>query len=143
MNVLIATAEQQVFCGQAYKVIAPGKAGELAILPGHAPLLADLRLGRLRIHCPHMMDKECFDVVIHGGFLEVQPDAIIILADAIERAADINQSKAEKAVRQAKEHLASAHGKDIDRAMLILELELARLKVASKDKGLSSRGGRR
>ncbi|MDQ6968395.1 MAG: ATP synthase F1 subunit epsilon [Mariprofundaceae bacterium] len=143
LSVLVATAEQEVFRGEAFKVVAPGKAGEIAILPGHAPLLAALRPGRLRIHCPHVIDEVCVDVVVHGGFLEAQPDTVIILADVIERAADIDQSQAEKAVKQAKEHLVSARGKDIDRAMLILELALARLKVVSQGRRLQSHGERR
>jgi len=145
MNVLIVTAEQEIFRGEAFKVVAPGKAGEIAILPGHAPLLAILRPGRLRIHCHHIniIDEICVDIVVYGGFLEAQPDAVIILADAIERAVDIDKSQAEKAVKQAKEQLVSARGKDIDRAILMLELELARLKVASKGRGLQPSGGRR
>ena len=136
MSVLIATAEREVFRGNAFKVIAPGKAGELGILPGHAPLLADLRPGGLRIHCPDALDGVCVDVVIHGGFLEVQPDAVIILADAVERADELDQSQVEKAVKLAKEQLASARGKNIDLAILQLELEMARLRVVCRGRGL-------
>jgi len=143
LSVLVVTAEQEVFRGEALMVIAASKAGELAIMPGHAPLLADLRPGALRIQCPNakkdQTDELCVDIVIHGGYLEVQPNAVTVLADAVERAEEIDMAQAERAVGRAKEKLASARDKDINLAMLRLELELARLHVVCRGKGIAPR----
>jgi len=140
LNVLVATAEQEVFRGQATRAIAPSIDGELAILPGHAPLLAQLRPGVLQIYCLGSAGDpyECTDVVILGGYLEAQPDDVTILADAIERADTLDVSLAAKAVEQAQQHISDSGGKNIDRAIMELELAIARLKVARKQKGQSS-----
>jgi len=132
MSILIATAELEVYRGRANMVIAPSVAGELAILPGHAPLLAVLRGGVIRIDCPG--DEPCAEchtdyMVVYGGFLEVQPDAITILADAIERADDIDAAQAKRAVEQAKTLLASSDRDKATRALLDLELAIAKLRV--------------
>lgn len=134
MSILISTAEQEVYRGTASRVIAPSAGGELAIFPGHAPLLALLRPGEVRIHCtgddgcPCRMD----DMVVFGGFLEVQPDAVIILADAIERAKDIDTARAKQAVERAKKMLSSSDQEQASRALLDLELAIAKLRVAGR-----------
>ncbi|MDQ6951416.1 MAG: ATP synthase F1 subunit epsilon [Mariprofundales bacterium] len=135
LTVLVATAEQEVFHGEAARVIAPSVDGELAILPGHTPLLAQLRPGILRIYCLGNEEEpyECTDVVIVGGYLEAQPDAVTILADAIERADEIDAALAAKAVEQAKQHISNSKGMNIDRAIMELELAIARLQVARKN----------
>jgi F-type H+-transporting ATPase subunit epsilon len=135
MQVLIATAEQEIYRGQAGQVIAPSVGGEIAIMPGHAPLLARLRPGEVRIDCQTVDRENCqsIDIVVFGGFLEVQPDAIIILADAVERAEDIDAAQARKAVEQAKQLLNSPNKEIASKALLDLELAIAKLRVVRRN----------
>jgi len=136
MSVLIATAEQEVFRGKASMLIAPSMEGELAILPGHAPLLAMLRPGEVRVDCPAQgggAPCESTDIVVFGGFLEVQPDAIIILADAVQRADEIDAAQARQAAENARKLLSSTDKEISVKAMLDLELAIAKLRVARKN----------
>jgi len=135
MSVLIATAEGEVFRGTASRLTAFSTEGELAIMPGHAPLLATLRPGELSIDCMLEGGKETCktDIVVLGGFLEVQPDAVIVLADAVERAKDIDMAEAQKAVERAKKQLASPDKETAVKAMLDLEVAIAKLRVARRN----------
>ncbi|MDX8377982.1 MAG: F0F1 ATP synthase subunit epsilon [Mariprofundales bacterium] len=130
MQVLVATAEREVYRGEAVMLVAPGAGGELGILPKHCPLLATLTPGILRID---LENGESDEVVIAGGFIEVQPDAVTILADSAERAADIDEAEALAAQRRAKELLESKKT-DIDVAAAEAELALiaVRLKLLQK-----------
>lgn len=135
MSVLIATAEQEVYRGKAGMLIASTVSGEIAILPGHAPLLAILRPGEVRVDCPaNEQCPECHTdyMVVSGGYIEVQPDTITILADAIERAADIDEAQAKHAFTQAKKMLGSTDKEKSTRAMLDIELAIAQLKVVRR-----------
>lgn len=135
MSVLIATAENEIFRGEASKLIAYSVEGELAIIPGHAPLLATLRPGELRIDCLLEGGRESCktDIVVFGGFLEVQPDSVIVLADAIERAKDIDIVQAKRAVERAKKQLASHDKNTSVKAILALEVAIAKLRVARRN----------
>ena len=136
MQVLIATAEQEVYRGQASMVIAPSVAGSLAILPGHTPLLALLRPGEIRIDCPAGADcRECHTeyMAVFGGYLEVQLDVVTILADAVERAEDIDAAQAQKTVEQARKLLNSSDKEIASKALLDLELAIAKLRVLRKN----------
>ena len=131
INVLVATAEREVYRGEADMVVAPGSAGELGILPKHAPLLSALAPGELRI----TRGEEVDEVFISGGFMEVQPDMITVLADTAERAVDIDEAAALAAQRRAEEALESKKS-DVDYAMAEAELAVAtaRLKLLRKHK---------
>jgi len=140
MEVLITTAEQEVYRGRASMVIAPSTRGEIAILPGHAPLLAILRPGEIRVDCPvHADSSECHtdNMVVFGGYLEVQPDRITILADAIERAPDIDEAQAKYALKQAKKMLKSSDKCKASRALLDLDLAIAKLQVLRRNSNSS------
>ncbi|MDQ6996753.1 MAG: ATP synthase F1 subunit epsilon [Mariprofundus sp.] len=136
MSILIVTVEQEVYRGTASMVIVPSVDGEIAIMPGHAPLLATLRPGEVRIDC--VDDKGCpcrmDDMVVFGGYVEVQPDGIIILADAIERAKDIDEARAKEAFVQSKEVLRSSDLEKASKAMLDLELAIAKLRVVRRNR---------
>ncbi|MDQ6968964.1 MAG: ATP synthase F1 subunit epsilon [Mariprofundus sp.] len=136
MNILIATPEREIYRGQASLLVAPSVEGELAIMPGHAPLLARLRPGEVRIECHADNDSDCHavDVVVLGGFLEVQPDAVIILADAVVRAEDIDVRQVQQAVDQAKRLLASADKQIASKALLDLEIAIAKLHVVRRNR---------
>jgi len=126
----IVTAERVVYSEEVDMVIAPGVEGELGILPHHTPLMTTLQMGELRVK----KDGEEFSLAISGGFLEVRPDRVIVLADAAERAEEIDIARAEEAKRRAEERLYESHAPGIDeaRAQAALQRSLARLKVAEK-----------
>ena len=131
MEILVATAEREVYSGQATMLVAPGAAGELGILPKHSPLLAALNPGELRITNGDDVDE----VFISGGFMEVQPDKVTILADTAERAADMDEAEILAAQRRAEEMLSSNKG-DVDLALAEAELSMlaARLRLIRKQK---------
>jgi len=126
VKVLVATAEREVYRGEAEMVVAPGVAGELGILPKHCPLLCALTVGELRIT---KNADEVDEVFVSGGFMEVQPDMITVLADSAERAHDIDEAAAKAAERNAKEMLEGQKG-DLDYARAEAELSVAAARLA-------------
>jgi len=132
----IVTAERSVFSEEVDVVVAPGIEGQLGILPHHTPLMTTLQAGELRVK----KGGEEFSLVISGGFLEVRPDRIIVLADAAERAEEIDLARAEEAKRRAQEYIGRPIPEvDIARAEAALRRSLARLKVGEKRKRRSQR----
>lgn len=122
---LVATAEREVYRGEADKLVAPGILGELGILPRHAPLLSALKIGELRITNGENVDE----VFISGGYMEVQPDVVTVLADTAERATDMDEAAALAAQRKAREELASKKD-DVDLAMAEAELAILAQRLA-------------
>jgi F-type H+-transporting ATPase subunit epsilon len=125
----IVTAERRTFSDDVNMVVVPGIDGQLGILPHHAPLMSMIQTGELIIK----KDKEEFYLFIDGGFVEIRPDRIIILADACEHCTEIDIERAETAKRRAEESLKSISA-DIDhfRAEAALRRSLMRLKVAER-----------
>jgi len=125
----IVTAERVVFSDDVEVVVAPGVEGQLGILPHHAPLMTTLQVGELRVR----KGEEEFSLAISGGFLEVRPDRVIVLADAAERSGEIDIARAEEAKRRAEEEL-GRHPPEVDAARVeaALRRSLIRLKVAEK-----------
>ncbi len=97
LHVDIVTVEGRRFEGDADFVLAPGIEGELGILPHHIPLLTPLAAGAIKVR--NDGDEQFF--FVSGGFLEVRPDQVTVLADAAERAEDIDEARAEEARRRA------------------------------------------
>jgi len=125
----IVTAERVVYSDEADVVVAPGIDGQLGILPHHAPLMTTLQPGELRVR----KGGEEFSLAISGGFLEVRPDRVIILADAAERAEEIDVSRAEEAKRRAEELLRHPTPEvDVARADASMRRALARLQVVEQ-----------
>ncbi|NWF93212.1 MAG: F0F1 ATP synthase subunit epsilon [Syntrophaceae bacterium] len=125
----IVTAERMVYSDEVSAVVAWGVEGQLGILPHHAPLMTMLQPGDLMIR----RDKEEEYFAISGGFLEVRPDKVIILADACERADEINVARAEEAKRRAQETMKAAPlSTEAAAAEAALRRSLARLKAAEK-----------
>jgi len=123
----IVTAERAVYSEDVEMVIAPGVQGQLGILPHHTPLMTTLQAGELRIK----KDGREVSLAISGGFLEVRPDKVVVLADSAERADEIDVSRAEEARRRAQEWLnEKGKGADEARAEASLGRSLVRLKVA-------------
>ena len=129
LKVEIITAERVVLQEDVDMVVAPGIEGQLGILPHHMPLLTTLQAGELRLK----KGNEEISLAVTGGFLEVQPDRVVILADAAERAEEIDIARAETAKRRAEERLAK-RTTDLDsaRADVSLARSLIRLKIAEK-----------
>jgi len=127
----VVTAERMVFSDDVEIVIAPGVQGQLGILPHHAPLMTMLEPGELRAR----KGGEELSLFISGGFLEVRPDRVIVLADAAEREEEIDAARAEEAKRRAQERLKerAPEGKvDVARAEASLRRALARLEVVKR-----------
>ncbi len=131
IKVDIVTAERIVYSEEVDIVVAPGIEGELGILPQHAPLMTSLKEGEL------MMRKggEEIFMAISGGFLEVRPDRVIVLADSAERSEEIDITRAEEAKRRAEERISKLTSEiDLHRAEAALRRSLVRLKVSEKRK---------
>ena len=132
----IVTAERLVFSEDVEAIVAPGVEGQLGILPHHTPLMTMLQPGELRVR----KGGEELSLAISGGFLEVRPDRVIILADAAERVEEIDATRAEEAKRRAQERL-HERAPDTDMALTEASLRrsLARLKVAERRRKRSPR----
>jgi F-type H+-transporting ATPase subunit epsilon len=134
----IVTAERMVFSEEVSALIAWGMEGQLAILPHHAPLMTMLQPGDLMIR----KDKEEEYLAISGGFLEVRPDKVIILADACERVDEIDIARAEEAKKRAQETMKAAPlTTDAAAAEAALRRSIARLKVAERKRRQPPRVG--
>ncbi|MFA6036560.1 MAG: F0F1 ATP synthase subunit epsilon [Legionellales bacterium] len=121
IQVDIVSAEKALFSGKAESIVATAIEGEVGILPNHAPLLAELKPGEVRVNLGN--DKiEIF--YISGGMLEVQPDSVTILADTAERAKDLDEAKALQAQQRAEQILQEKHT-DFDYAKARSELAMA------------------
>jgi F-type H+-transporting ATPase subunit epsilon len=128
----ILTIERRVFDDDVNMVIAPGSEGMLGILPRHIPLLTALTFGELQIKRDGEEDQF---FAISGGFMEVMPDHVIVLADAAERAAEIDLQRAEAARQRAEELLIKAKSGEtveFDQAEAALKRSAIRIKVAQR-----------
>jgi F-type H+-transporting ATPase subunit epsilon len=132
VQVRVVSLEQSLFEGEAGFVIAHGASGELGILPGHAPLLTTLQPGPLVIK-DAVGGPERELLVVSGGFLEVLPDRVTVLADAAEHAEDVSEQQAEEARRRAAQALegrAEIAPEEAARMELELAMAEARLRLA-------------
>lgn len=108
IHVDVVSAEASIFSGEAEFVVLPGESGELGIYPRHAPLITRIRPGAVRIQKPGGEEEFVF---VAGGILEVQPKVITVLADTAIRGHDLDEAKANEALKRAQEALASAQDK--------------------------------
>jgi F-type H+-transporting ATPase subunit epsilon len=122
IHVDIVSAEESVFSGEAEFVALPGEAGELGILPGHTPLLTRIKPGAVRLKLPGQAEEQL--VFVAGGMLEVQPSRVTVLADTAIRARDLDEAKANEALRRAEEARRAAKDKQ---EVAAVEAELATL----------------
>ena len=136
LTVEIVTAERQVLAeDDVDMVVAPGSEGVVGILPRHAPLLTLLNPGVIRIKKNGAESA----MAVGGGFLQVNSDRVLILADAAERAEEIDAARAEEARRQAEQALAEAQrgGNRVqaESARAALRLSMVRINVARRRRG--------
>ncbi|MCY4127890.1 MAG: F0F1 ATP synthase subunit epsilon [Gammaproteobacteria bacterium] len=120
----IVSAENEIFSGEVTMVIATGTLGELGIMPGHTPLLTGLKPGPVRLQ---MEDGEEDVFFASGGFLEVQPNVVTILADTAEHADNIDDAAAAEAIEAAERAMSEAAADlDYSRATAMLADATAR-----------------
>ena len=117
----IVSAEKEIFSGLVASVTVTGALGEFGIMLGHAPLLTSLQPGEVRL----VKDNGETEIIyISGGFVEVQPNLVTILADTAERAADLDEAKAMEAKKHAESQL-EARNSEIEYAKALNELAQA------------------
>jgi F-type H+-transporting ATPase subunit epsilon len=126
----IVTPERHVLHETVQSVELPGKEGYIGVLPGHAPLLTELGIGALI----YRKGKEMQYLAVLRGYAEVLPSRVIVLADACERAEEIDVERAKAAAERARTRMAKGMTSDVDwdRATYALNRALARQQAASK-----------
>ena len=133
----IVSAERSLFSGEANFVVVPGVDGELGIFPNHTPLLTKIKPGTLKFHAKDE-SEETF-LFVAGGFVEVQPTVVTVLADTVVRGEEIDQARAEEARRVAEEAISRAPEDKIALATAQAELSyaVAELRTLQKYKARS------
>ena len=132
----ILTAERRVYSDEVDMVIAPGQLGELGILPNHAPLLTPLQPGELRIK----KGSEEVAIAVTGGFLEMFQNKLTVLADAAERADEIDVERAEQAMARAQEQIRTG-ASDADLAVALAAIRRSQLRVKVAERRRRRGGG--
>lgn len=117
----IVSAEREIFSGIVEMVVATGDLGEVGIAPGHAPLLTVLKPGEIRVTLPGGNQEVYY---VSGGMLEVQPHCVTVLADAVERAENLDEAAALAAKAKAEEAMANKNA-EIDYSVAAVELAQA------------------
>lgn len=132
IELIVVTPERTVFEGRVEKVVLPTHDGYIGFLPGHYPLVCVVGTGELN----YVTSGESFHLSVSGGFADVLPDKIRILADVAERATEIDLERAQRAYETAKERLAQRANsrEDVTSAAGALRRALSRIRVAEKDK---------
>ena len=129
MRLEIVTAEREVYSDDVEAVNAPGVEGELGILPHHAPLMTGLQPGELMIR----KDGRDEFLVVSGGFLEVMGNRVTILADACERSDEIDEQRAQEAMKRAQERMESRSADlDLEQAAIAFRRAETRLRIARR-----------
>ncbi|CBY81893.1 ATP synthase F0F1 subunit epsilon [Haemophilus influenzae biotype aegyptius] len=126
-NLTIVSAEQKIFEGEVKQIQVTGVEGELGILPGHTPLLTAIKPGIVKFT---LKDGNEEVIYVSGGFLEVQPNIVTVLADIAIRGSELDADRIQEAKRKAEENIVS-RGSDADHDLLVAKLskELAKLRA--------------
>jgi len=126
----IVTPERLAYSDTVDAVVLPGSEGEMGVLPHHAPLLATLGIGELRIRKGGT--EEAFAIV--GGFVQVRPDKVVVMAETADMASEIDVEKAQEARREAERALESGfhEGADLSLARAQLQQALLRIRLAER-----------
>jgi len=120
----VATPERLVIKETATEAQIPAKAGYIGVLPGHAPLLSELGTG----YASYVVEGKTNYLAVHGGFVEVLPDKVRVLATAVEKAEEIDVQRAEAALRKAQEALADPHV-EVDPALALSAMFRAQSRI--------------
>jgi len=126
----IVTPERLAYSDQVDAVVLPGSEGEMGVLPHHAPLISTLGAGELRLRKGGA--EESFAIV--GGFVQVLPDKVVVMAETADIASEIDLEKAQAARRQAEQALEGGYveGSDLAAARAALQTALLRIRVAER-----------
>ncbi len=134
IHVDVVSAEESIFSGEAEFVVLPGEVGELGIYPRHTPLITRIRPGAVRI-TPAGGGAEQL-IFVAGGILEVQPGVVTVLADTAIRGADLDEAKANEALKQAEAARARAQDKQeiaaVESELAMLAAQLAAIRKLRK-----------
>jgi F-type H+-transporting ATPase subunit epsilon len=134
LHVDVVSAEEQIFSGEAEFVVLPGEAGELGIYPRHAPLITRIKPGAVRIKPVGGGEEQL--IFVAGGILEVQPKVVTVLADTAIRGADLDEAKANEALKRAEEARARAKDKQelatVEGELSMLAAQLAAIRKLRK-----------
>ena len=126
----IVSADESLFSGSVSMVIATGSLGEMGITPGHAPLLSDLNPGPVRLLIDGGEEEIYY---LSGGYIEVQPTSVSILADKAVRAGDIDEAAASEALKLAEQTISNQSGEiDYSKAAAQLAEATAQLRTVEK-----------
>jgi F-type H+-transporting ATPase subunit epsilon len=129
LHLEIVTPEKRAFTGDVDEVIVPGSEGELGILPHHAPLISTLGQGVLRVKSGGQEQE----FAIFGGFLQVRPDRVVVLAETADVASEIDLERAERARREAEHAIEGAREPaDMETARAALQRALIRIRLAER-----------
>jgi F-type H+-transporting ATPase subunit epsilon len=130
----IVTPERRAYVDDVDMVVVPGRNGQLGILPRHTPLISSLGVGELRIKKGGTEES----LLISGGFVEVRPDKVIVMADLAEHSEEIDEQRAIEARKRAEAQLEEVRDPvDIARVRAALQTALMRERIATRR---SSRG---
>ena len=137
LDLEIVTPDHEVVRAKVDEVEIPGKDGYIGVLPGHAALLSELGIGLLT----YKAGGNPWYLAVHGGFLEILEDHVSVLADAAERAEEIDVARAQAAQRRAEE-AASREGTGLDPALAMAALQRAqtRIDVAARSNSRNTAG---
>jgi F-type H+-transporting ATPase subunit epsilon len=126
INVEIVTQERTVFSGEVDSVNLPGSEGRLGILPNHSPLLTTLSYGEVIVRKGNQENY----YAIGGGFAEVQPEKVIVLADSAERSDEIDLGRAKQARERAEKMMNEGVPEDPERyAQIQASLQRAQIRI--------------
>jgi F-type H+-transporting ATPase subunit epsilon len=128
LKIEIVTPERLLVSDQATEVQVPGLSGYLGVLPGHAPLITELRSGEFNYRRP---DGSIQRLAIHWGFAEVLPDKVTVLAERAEKASEIDVEGAKRQQQMAEEQMKDPNA-DRDEALKLFERAKTRLEVAGR-----------
>jgi F-type H+-transporting ATPase subunit epsilon len=130
IHVDIVSAEGQIFSGEASMVFLPGSSGEIGVAPRHAPLLTTLKAGEVRVQSEGEEEQTFY---VGGGSLEIQPNAVTVLADTAARAHDLDEAAALAAKQRAEDAVRNRTDKvDIAKAQAELAQAMAQLRAIER-----------
>jgi F-type H+-transporting ATPase subunit epsilon len=128
IKLTIVTPERSLLGEDVDELQLPGAAGYLGVLPGHAPLFTELKVGELS----YRKGNTWTSLAVAWGFAEVLPDQVRVLAETAERAGEIDLERAKRSKERAEERLSKGGDIDYDRALIALQRALIRIQVAQK-----------
>jgi F-type H+-transporting ATPase subunit epsilon len=125
----VVTPERMVLEEDVEIVIARGEEGDLGVLHGHEPTITPLSTGELL----YKVDGEERHLAVSGGFMEIRPDKVVVLADLAERSEEIDRQRAQEARERAEQALTEQRGTELEaQAAAALQRALLRLRVAER-----------